>query len=83
MLSHVIDILLHKWNGHPFDWRFIGSAAAATGFGGVLVGVTDKEWKNVHTVTSHGEGDSVSKRIALLYHHWIIPNAVCHYLKYC
>ena len=73
ILGDVIDVLLHARDVHPLDRLLVTFTLPPTRSGGVLVGVSDEEGWNVHTISSDGQGQRVTEAITCLLYHWVVP----------
>jgi hypothetical protein len=69
----MIDIQLHACIVHPFDWLITLRASSSTAVGGSAIGVNNNVGRNVDAITSHGQCDGITKGIAFLFYHGIVP----------
>lgn len=81
VLRNMIDVELHARDVHAFHGILAPLTPPATCLGSVLVGVGDEEGWDVNTISSDRQCHGVSKPIALLFHHWIVPEVECQHAE--
>ena len=70
---NVINVVLHAWDVHPFNWGLASRAPSSTRVGGGGIGMNNDVGWNVNTITSHGQCDGITKPITFLFYHSIAP----------
>jgi hypothetical protein len=69
----MIEIQFHASIVHPFDWLLTLCAPPSTAVGGSAIGVNNNVRWNVDTITSNGQCNGITKGIAFLFYHGIVP----------